>query len=113
MTKIHLILAQAQTVTPATPGQTGGGGLMMLGYALLLGAMFWFMSSSQRKKAKAHEQMLAGIKNGDEVITTGGIYGTVTSVKDDRFVVRIGDNNSKVEVGKGFISSVVKRADAA
>jgi preprotein translocase subunit YajC len=57
--------------------------------------------------------MLTELKAGDEVVTTGGIYGTITSVKEDRFVVRIGDNNAKVEVGKGFVSSVVKKADAA
>ena len=51
------------------------------------------------------------LKSGDEVVTSGGIYGTITSVKEDRFVVRIGENH-KVEVGKGFISTVVKKADA-
>jgi preprotein translocase subunit YajC len=34
-------------------------------------------------------------------------------VKDDRFVVRIGENNAKVEVGKSFITTVVKKSDAA
>jgi len=45
---------------------------------------------------------------GDEIITTGGIYGTITNVKDDRFVVRIAEN-TKVELGKAFIQAVVKR----
>ncbi len=42
-------------------------------------------------------------------MTTGGIYGTITNVKDDRFIVRISDT-TKIEVGKGFITSVVKRS---
>lgn len=80
---------------------------------LMFAAMYFLLIAPQRKKQKEHEKMLTQLKAGDEVVTTGGIYGTITSVKDDRFVVRIGENNAKVEVGKGFISTVVKRADAA
>jgi len=111
MTKLQLLLAQTPTVAP----QAGGPGNMflMLGYGLLMVALFWFMTSSQRKKQKEHEKMVSELKSGDEVITTGGIYGTITSVKDDRFVIRIGDNNAKVELAKGFVTSVVKKADAA
>ncbi|MDI1249638.1 MAG: preprotein translocase subunit YajC [Lacunisphaera sp.] len=111
MTKIHLFLAQA----PAAAPQQGGASSMflMLGYGLLMIALFWFMTSSQRKKQKEHEKMIKELKSGDEVITTGGIYGTITGVKDDRFVVRIGDNNAKVELAKGFVTSVVKKSDAS
>jgi len=109
MTKMHVLLAQAQ---PAAPGGAASGTLMMVGYALLLGAMFWFMTSSQRKKQKEHDKMIAELKNGDEVVTAGGIYGIITGIKDDRFVVRIGDNNAKVEVGKAFITTVVKKTAA-
>jgi len=110
MTKMTILLAQAQ---PAAPGGAASGTLMMVGYALLLGAMFWFMTSSQRKKQKEHEKMIAALKAGDEVVTTGGIYGVITGVKDDRFVIRVSDNNVRVEVGKAFITSVVKKTDAA
>jgi len=110
MTKMQVLLAQAQ---PVAPGGAASGTLMMVGYALLLGAMFWFMTSSQRKKQKEHDKMIAALKNGDEVVTAGGIYGIITGVKDDRFVIRIGDNNAKVEVGKAFITTVVKKSDAA
>lgn len=111
MTKLHVLLAQ----TPAGPAQQGGASSMflMLGYGLLMIALFWFMTSSQRKKQKDHEKMVSELKSGDEVITTGGIYGTITSVKDDRFVIRIGDNNAKVELAKGFVTTVVKKADAS
>ena len=80
---------------------------------LMFAAMYFLLIAPQRKKQKQHEKMLTQLQPGDEVVTTGGIYGTITSVKDDRFVVRIGENNAKVEVGKGFISTVVRKADAA
>jgi len=109
MTKIHMILAQAPTVAPST----SGGLLQLAPMVLLFGAMYFLLIAPQRKKQKAHEKMLTELKAGDEVVTAGGIYGTITSVKEDRFIVRIGDNNAKIEVGKGFISTVVKKAEAA
>jgi len=109
MTKLHVLLAQAPTVAPS-----GSSGLLQLApMVLLFAAMYFLLIAPQRKKQKAHEKMLTELKAGDEVVTAGGIYGTITSVKDDRFIVRIGDNNAKIEVGKGFISTVVKKADAA
>jgi preprotein translocase subunit YajC len=109
MTKLHVLLAQAPTVAPS-----GSAGLLQLApMVLLFAAMYFLLIAPQRKKQKAHEKMLTELKAGDEVVTAGGIYGTITSVKDDRFIVRIGDNNAKIEVGKGFISTVVKKTDAA
>jgi len=112
MTKFALFLAQTSPATPAAPG-----GLQMLAQLapliLMFAAMYFLLIAPQRKKQKEHEKMLAALAAGDEVVTAGGIYGTITSVKDDRFVIRIGENNAKVEVGKGFISTVVKKADAA
>ncbi len=112
MTKIQMLLAQA----PAAPGGAPAGGsslMQMLPLVLMFAAMYFLLIAPQRKKQKAHEKMLTELKAGDEVVTAGGIYGTITGVKEDRFVIRIGDNNAKVEVGKGFISTVVKKADAA
>ena len=113
MTKLHVLLAQAQTATPTV---SPSGLDMFKGVfpmILLFGAMYFLLIAPQRKKQKAHEKMLTELKAGDEVVTAGGIYGTITSVKDDRFIVRIGDNNAKIEVGKGFISTVVKKTDAS
>jgi preprotein translocase subunit YajC len=109
MTKLHVLLAQAPTVAPS-----GSSGLLQLApMVLLFAAMYFLLIAPQRKKQKAHEKMLTELKAGDEVVTAGGIYGTITSVKDDRFIVRIGDNNAKIEVGKGFISTVVKKSDVS
>lgn len=85
--------------------------MQFLPMILLFGAMYFLMIAPQRKKQKAHEKMLSELKSGDEVVTAGGIYGVITSVRDDRFTIRIGDA-TKVEVGKGFVSSLVKKADA-
>jgi preprotein translocase subunit YajC len=100
----------AQTAAPA--GASGpGGSTMIIFYALLFAAMYFFMIAPQRKKQKEHEKMLAALGSGDEIVTSGGIYGTITNVKDDRFVVRIAEN-TKIEVGKSFVTAVVSKAGA-
>ncbi len=109
MTKISVLLAQAAPAAPGPADMLKG----MLPIILMFAAMYFLLIAPQRKKQKEHEKMMSNLKAGDEVVTAGGIYGVITSVKEDRFVIRIGDNNAKVEVGKGFISSLVKKADAA
>ena len=74
--------------------------------------MYFFMIAPQRKKQKEHEKMLKSLESGDEIVTTGGIFGVITNVKEDRFVVRIADN-TKIELGKGFVQTVVKQQSAA
>lgn len=100
----------AQTPPPGQP-QAPSAWVQIMPMVLLFGAMYFFMIAPQRKKQKEHARMLAALQTGDEVITNGGIYGTITNVKDDRFVVRIADN-TKIEIGKGFIQTVLKRTDA-
>jgi len=87
-----------------------GGFMGMAPYLLLMVALYFFMIAPQRKKQKEHDRMLKALKSGDEVVTSGGIFGTITNVKDDRFVVRIAEN-VKVEMPKGFISSVIAKSD--
>src|SRR5689334_9976044 len=88
MTKTSLInelpslFAQA---APATPAGGMGGGTMIIFYGLLFVAMYFLMIAPQRKKQKELEKLIASLSTGDEVITTSGIYGTITNVKDDRF----------------------------
>lgn len=100
----------AQTAAPAAgPGAAGPWWQMLLFYGLIAGGFYFLFIAPQRKKQKEHEKMLKSLQSGDEVLTNGGIYGVVTNVKDDRFIVRIADN-TKIEVAKGFISAVTKKS---
>lgn len=118
MTKMSSVFSASQffaeAATPAAapqPSGLGGGSTMIIVYGLLFAAMYFFMIAPQRKKQKEHEKMLKSLESGDEVVTAGGIFGTITNVKEDRFVVRIADN-TKIEVGKGFVQTVVKKQNA-
>ena len=103
------ILAQA---APAAAPSGSQGLLSFLPMILIFAAMYFLMIAPQRKKQKELQKMLAALDTGDEVITSGGIYGEITNKKDDRFVIRIADN-TKIEVGKGFVTGVVKKAGAS
>jgi preprotein translocase subunit YajC len=85
--------------------------VQILPMVLLFGAMYFFLIAPQRKKQKQHEKMLKELESGDEIVTSGGIFGVITNVKEDRFVVRIADN-TKIEIGKGFVQTVVRKAGA-
>ncbi|MBW8780299.1 MAG: preprotein translocase subunit YajC [Verrucomicrobia bacterium] len=76
---------------------------------LMVAAIWFLMIAPQRKKQKEHQKMLETLGAGDEVVTTGGIYGEITNKKDDRFVIRIAEG-TKVEVSKAFIHALVKKA---
>ncbi len=110
MTKMSSVVSAFEFLAQA-PAQGGIPGVMIFGYILLFAAMYFFMIAPQRRKQKEHEKMLAALESGDEIVTTGGIYAVITNVKDDRFVVRIADN-TKVELGKGFVQTVLKRQGA-
>jgi preprotein translocase subunit YajC len=98
----------AQTAAPAAGGFPPS---MIIVWLLFIGGFYFLFIAPQRKKQKEHDKMLSTLQSGDEVVTTGGIYGVITNVKDDRFVIRVAEN-TKIEVGKGFIQSAGKKPDA-
>ncbi len=100
----------AQTPAPAQP-QAPAAWMQILPMVLLFAAMYFLMIAPQRKKQKEHDRMLKSLETGDEVVTTGGIFGVITNVKEDRFVVRIAED-TKIEIGKGFVQTVVKKVGA-
>ena len=86
---------------------SGNSGMtMVIFWFLILGAMWFFLVAPQRKKQKAHTKLIEGLTTGDNVITASGIFGTITNVKDDRFVVRIAEN-TKVEIQKSSVQGKI------
>ena len=70
--------------------------------------IFYFLIiRPQQKKQKEHKGMVAGLKKNDEIVTTGGIFGTVINIKEKTFVVRV-DENTKIEIEKNAIAYVRK-----
>jgi preprotein translocase subunit YajC len=63
--------------------------LSLLFPLVLLGVMYFFLIVPQRKRQRAHEELLRNVGVGDEVLTTGGIYGGVTEVDGDTLFLEI------------------------
>ncbi|MDI6641688.1 MAG: preprotein translocase subunit YajC [Elusimicrobiota bacterium] len=99
-----LLYAQQQTQPSGSPL----GGFLPL---ILIFFIFYFLLiRPQQKRAKEHKKLLAALKKGDIVITTGGIYGTITQVKPDTVELKI-DESTKIQVLKSAIGQVVTQAE--
>ncbi|GAA5160812.1 preprotein translocase subunit YajC [Viridibacterium curvum] len=94
--------AHAQTAGAAADPTGGFSGILMMG--LMLVVMYFLMIRPQMKRAKEHKALLDALAKGDEVMTNGGVAGTVTEVRD-AFV--------KVEISSGVEILVQKSAVGA
>lgn len=73
---------------------------------LLIGVIFYLLIFlPMRKRQKGLEKLIAGLKNGDRVITSSGIYGTIAGVKEHTFLLKVADQ-VKIEVAKNAIASL-------
>ena len=66
---------------------------------LIFVIMWFFMIRPQRKQQKELENFRNALKKGDKVVTIGGIYGTVSEIKEDSVLIEV-DNNVKIRVSK-------------
>lgn len=75
---------------------------------ILIFIIFYFLLiRPQKTKEKEHRQMLSNLNKNDEVVTSGGIHGTIVNVKDKTVILRI-DDNVKIEIEKSCIAYLKK-----
>ena len=87
----------------------GGGLLSMLPMLILLMAFMYFMViRPQTKRAKEHKNLMGNLQVGDEVVTVGGILGTIDKIADN-FVILVVANDSKVTIQKGAVATILPR----
>jgi preprotein translocase subunit YajC len=96
---------------PDAPPAPPSGAALLLQYLVPFGMMFLIfyviVFRPQAKARREHAQMLARLKKNDEVVTTGGLFGTVVNIKPDSVTLRV-DDNVRVEVERSAITRVVK-----
>jgi preprotein translocase subunit YajC len=98
----------------AGPGLFGGGsGFSLLLPVLMIGVVYLMMIRPQQKKQKVWAQMLSDLKTGDRITTTGGIRGTIISIKDDSLTLRVAPDGIKIEVVKSAIASVTTQEEGS
>jgi preprotein translocase subunit YajC len=92
-------------------GAAGGSPLTMLVPFVLIFAVFYFIVIMPAKKQqKKKDAMIAGLKKGDRVVTTGGIYGSVAAVEDQSLLLKVAEN-VKIRVAKSAIAGMVAGED--
>ena len=100
----------AQTAPQTAPQNAPGIGGMLLPMVLMMVIFYFLLIRPQTKREKERKKMVEALKNGDSVVTRGGIVGSVQSVKNDTLTIR--SLESKFEVYKDAVERVITdRAD--
>lgn len=86
----------------------------LLPMLVIFGAFYFLLIRPQQKRQKAHNELVAGLSVGDEVVTAGGLLGRVTAVTDHYATLQIADD-VEIKVQKSTVSAVVPKGtiDAA
>src|SRR3954454_24761838 len=101
-----LVLFQATSGSPAN----FLSGLLPI---LLMIAIFYFLVfMPMRKQQRNQKEMLKSLQNGQTVLTTGGIIGTIIAVNDDNLILRIKPDNLKIQVSRNSVTSLVTEEQA-
>jgi len=109
---LHLFLAQATNAAGAATtdpnAQQGGAGYTgLLIYPVLLALFYFLFFRPQSQAKKKQEELIKSAKTGDQVVTTGGIHGVITNVKDKTVMVKVADN-VKIEVEKAHLEKIMR-----
>lgn len=90
----------------AANGQQGGSiWFMVLYLVVIFGAMYLLMIRPQRKKQKEEKKMRENLQVGDEIVTIGGLYGRVISLKEDTIVMESISDHSKITIARWALQS--------
>ena len=102
---LSFFVAQAQ---PASPNAAGPNPLAsFVPIILIFIIMYFVLLRPQMRRQKDQQRLIAGLKTGDRVVTTAGIHGMITNVKETTVTVKVADN-VKLEMEKSAITAVAK-----
>ena len=114
MTPFLNLLAEAQIAAAPAAGQgQGQNPFVQMAPMILIFVMFYFiLIRPQRKKQQELAAQISSLKGGDQIVTTGGIYGVVSSLQEKTITLKIADN-VKIKIDKAAVATIVKKsADA-
>ena len=99
-------LAQAQTAAPG-----GAGGIAtFVPFIFIFIIMYFVLFRPQMRRQKEQQRLVSALKTGDRVVTSAGIHGLISNVKETTVIVKVADN-VKIEMEKSAITSVVKGSE--
>ncbi len=83
----------ALTLIAPPEGQSGGFSLLLMQIGLIAVVFYFLIIRPQSQARKKHQSLLDNLKKGDEVVTSGGIMGRVTDIKEERVTVQSGSSS--------------------
>jgi len=92
-------------------GGAGGMGGMVIPLVLMFGIMYLLVIMPQQRQRKKMQQMLSELKNGDKVVTNGGIYGVINGIDGETVILKIADQ-VKIRIARAAIAQVEAAEDA-
>ncbi|PZR73041.1 MAG: preprotein translocase subunit YajC [Chthoniobacterales bacterium] len=102
-----LLLAQAPAASPAG---AGSGLISMLPFVFIFVIMYYVMLRPQMRRQKEAAKLVSTLKTGDRVVTSSGIHGLISNVKETTVIVKVADN-VKLEMEKTAVTTVVKGSE--
>ncbi|PAW76343.1 MAG: preprotein translocase subunit YajC [Verrucomicrobia bacterium Tous-C9LFEB] len=100
-------LAQA---ADATNGQQAPAWVQFVPFIFIIAIFYFVLIRPQMKAKKEQEILISSAKTGDKVITSGGLVGVISNVKDKTVIVKVGD--VKLEVLKTHLTTITKPENA-
>ena len=90
------------------PSQQANPILSFLPLILMFVVFYFLLIRPQQKKQKEVAEMIKNLKKGDRVVTNGGLIGTIMAIHDDYVVLKVGDQDTKLEVLRSAITDLRK-----
>jgi preprotein translocase subunit YajC len=82
-------------------------GQMVFLFLPMIAIFYFLLFLPMQRQRKQTAKMLAGLQNGDTVLTSGGIVGTIVAMDGDTMVLRVKPDNIKLQVARSAVSSLV------
>lgn len=85
--------------------QSGLGALQLLPMLLIIGVFYMLLIRPQQKRQKQLQETISQLKAGDRIVTTGGVIGTITTVRDTSFLIRSAEK-SILEIARSAVAGI-------
>ena len=103
---LFILLAQAQPAAPAAAAASNPLA-SFIPIILIFIIMYFVLFRPQMRRQKEQQRLVAALKTGDRVVTSAGIHGMISNVKDTTVMVKVADN-VKIEMEKSAVTTVAK-----
>ena len=103
----HHAMELPQRLLSALLWQLSGGALAWLPLVFIFAIFYFLLIMPQQRRQKKWQAMLGSLKNGDKVVTQGGISGTIIALRDEFVHLRVPPDNIKLEISRNAVVSVV------